>query len=110
MPLQPLPPVEPAAFSRRLVRPFTRVELRLVLLISDGLTRPQLAPALGLSPRTVDTYLKIIARKVGDTGDVPLELRGIDRIRFWVQQQRAYALVRRIAALEAELKEKRHSA
>jgi DNA-binding NarL/FixJ family response regulator len=68
-----IPPVEPAgppiALSQR--------EKEALLYISQGLTQAQTANRMGVSPTTVDTYLRRIRRKVGPGNKADLTRQAI---------------------------------
>lgn len=56
--------------ARRLARPalstvLTPAELRVALVVGEGLTNRQAASALALSPKTIDAHLQSIYRKIG---------------------------------------------
>jgi DNA-binding NarL/FixJ family response regulator len=60
-------PVESATALRRGERTretLTSSELNILRLVADGRTNPQVAAALGLSPRTVETYRQRLMRKL----------------------------------------------
>ena len=64
--------LESATALRRGERPvetLTSVEVNILRLVADGRTNPQAAAALGLSPRTVETYRQRLMRKL-DLGSV----------------------------------------
>jgi DNA-binding CsgD family transcriptional regulator len=50
----------------------TRAERRVVALVTEGLTNPQIAERLVLSPWTVQTHLKRIFKKLGVRGRAEL--------------------------------------
>lgn len=103
----PLP--APSELSRRLIRPLTRTELRVTMLIGEGLSYAQLGHALGISRDRVIVHVQAIAVKLSESQLAADELRPIDRVRFWITQLQARTLYERLQTLERELaKAQRH--
>lgn len=60
--------------GRDALRALTQTERRVVGLVAEGLTNPQIARRLFVSPETVKTHLKNVFRKVGVTSRTELAL------------------------------------
>ncbi len=57
----------------------TDAELRVVRLVAEGLTNPQIAARLFLSAQTVKTHMKNVFRKLGVSSRAELAARAVRR-------------------------------
>jgi DNA-binding CsgD family transcriptional regulator len=57
----------------------TRAELKVVALVTEGLTNPEIAKRLYVSPWTVQTHLKRVFKKLGVRGRAELAARAARR-------------------------------
>jgi DNA-binding CsgD family transcriptional regulator len=57
----------------------TQAELKVIALVAEGLTNPEIAARLVVSPWTVQTHLKKIFRKLGVRGRAELAARAARR-------------------------------
>ena len=71
-----------AAETRRLLGQLTSREAEVLELIAKGLTTRQIAEALSLSPRTVESHRAAIGVKTGTTSAAELT-------RFWLEGREA---------------------
>lgn len=66
-----LPAVPPEPEVKRLGRPLTAAQLRIMKLVAEGLKSAEIAAQLGLSVRTVETHRHQILRRTGLAGGTP---------------------------------------
>jgi DNA-binding CsgD family transcriptional regulator len=57
----------------------TKAELKVVALVTEGLTNPEIAERLTVSPWTIQTHLKRIFKKLGVRGRAELAARAARR-------------------------------
>lgn len=68
--------------ARQLLSLLTSREIEVLEMIAKGLTTRQIAEALGLSPRTVDSHRAAIAAKTGTTS-------AAEQARLWIEGRAA---------------------
>jgi DNA-binding NarL/FixJ family response regulator len=59
----------------------TGAQLRVVVLLAEGMTYPRIAAALGIAPSTVRVHVNAVARSLSTLAGVPAG----NRVRAWAQ-------------------------